>query len=232
MTPNQAQNRLLAALPPAEYDRLAPHLAPVKLDLGGILYEPPDPIPYVYFPTNSIISFLAELPDGSGAEIGLVGYEGLAGVEVILGVERASKVATVQAAGDAVRVRPDKLRAACQQGGVTQQHLLRFTHALMVQISVSVLCVIRHNIDRRLARWLCMYHDRLGRDEFLLTHEFMANMLGIRRAGVSEVAKQLQLAGLVDYERGHFRILDRPGLERQACECYRTVKEEFDALYV
>ena len=232
MTPTQAHNRLLVALPRAEYDQLAPHLEPVKLDLGSILYEPPDLMPYVYFPTNSIISFLMELPDGSGAETGLVGFEGLAGVEVILGVERATKVATVQAAGDAVRVRPDKLRAAFQQGSVMQKHLLRFTHAMVVQISVSVLCVIRHNIDRRLARWLLMYHDRLGRDEFFLTHEFMANMLGIRRAGVSEVAKQLQEAGMVDYDRGHFRILNRAGLEEQTCECYRTVKEEFDGLYV
>jgi CRP-like cAMP-binding protein len=227
----QSQNRLLAALPRAEHERLAPDLEPCTLDLSDILYEPPDGIRHVYFPTTAIISFLAELADGSSAEVGLIGGEGLAGVEVILGAERAAKVATVQGAGDALRIRPERLRAAFQEGGALQRYLLRFTHALMMQISASVLCVIRHNIDRRLARWLLMYHDRLGRDEFFITHEFMANMLGIRRAGVSEVAKQLQQAGLIDYDRGHFRILDRAGLEAQVCECYRAVKEEFDRLY-
>ena len=231
MTQHTSQNRLLDALPPAEYDLLASDLEPVTLDLSVVLYEPPDPFPYVYFPTTAIISFLAELADGSSAEVGLVGGEGLAGLEVILGANRASKVATVQGAGDALRLRPDKLRAAFQRGGVLQQHLLHLTHAMMTQISVSVLCVIRHNIERRLARWLLMYHDRLGRNEFYITHEFMANMLGIRRAGVSEVAKQLQQAGLVDYDRGDFRILDRAGLEQQACECYQAVKTEFDQLY-
>lgn len=232
MAQGNRQNRLLAALPPEEYELLAPALEPVALALSDILYEPPDAIPYVYFPTTCIISFLAELADGSAAEVGLVGFDGLAGVEIILGVERASKVATVQSAGDALRLRSDKLREAFARGGKLQQHLLRHTHTLLMQVSVSVLCNVRHHIEQRLARWLLMYHDRLDTDEFFITHEFMANMLGIRRAGVSEVAKQLQEAGLVDYHRGHFRIVNRQGLEQMACECYRAVRAEFDQPYV
>ncbi|HEX8069580.1 MAG TPA: Crp/Fnr family transcriptional regulator [Pyrinomonadaceae bacterium] len=231
MTEDYRQNRLLAALPPAEYEELAPALEPVSLDLGRILYEPPDPIPHVYFPTTCLISFIAELPDGSGAEVGLVGCEAMAGVEVILGAEQAVKVATVQGAGHALRLKAEQLRAAFARGGRLQAYLLRYTHALMTQISASVVCNIRHNIDQRLARWLLMYQDRVGADEFYLTHEFMANMLGIRRAGVSEVAKRLQQAGVVAYDRGRFRILNRPGLEAHVCECYRTVRAEFDRLY-
>lgn len=231
MTQASSQNRLLAALPPAEYERLSLHLQPVTLELGQILFEPPDPFTHVYFPTTCIVSFLTELPDGGSAEVGLVGYEGLAGVEVILGARRASKVATVQAAGAALHLRPGQMQEEFRQGGLLQQHLLSYTHALLLQISQAVLCNIRHTIERRLARWLLMYHDRVRGDEFIMTHEFMANMLGIRRASVSEVAKQLQTAGVVDYDRGHFRVLDRPGLEAKACECYLVVKEEFDQLY-
>jgi CRP-like cAMP-binding protein len=231
MAQDGRQNRLLAALPPAEYERLAPALEPVVLSLGDILYEPPDAVPYVYFPTTCIISFLAELADGSAAEVGLVGFDGLAGVEVILGAERATKVATVQSAGAALRLKADKLREEFARGGELQQHLLRNVHALLVQTSVSVLCVVRHQIEQRLARWLLMYHDRLDTDEFFITHEFMANMLGIRRAGVSEVAKRLQSAALVEYRRGHFRLLNRQGLEQMACECYGAVRAEFDRPY-
>jgi CRP-like cAMP-binding protein len=231
MTPDQMQNRLLAALPQSEFEQLAPALEPVSLDLGVILYEPPDVIQHVYFPTTCIVSFIAELPDGSGAEVGLVGNEAMAGVEVILGVERAAKVATVQGAGHALRLKPHKLREVFAQGGPLQQHLLRYTHVFISQISASVLCNVRHNIAQRLARWLLMYHDRAGTDDFYLTQEFMANMLGIRRAGVSEVAKQLQDAGLVAYDRGKFRMLNRHGLERLTCECYPVVRAEFDKLY-
>ena len=232
MTLEPTRNRLLDTLPRAEYDQLAPTLELVSLDLGRILYEPPEQLQYVYFPTDSIISFLAELSDGSSVEVGLAGNEGLAGVEVILGVLRASKVATVQAAGHALRVTPGKLKEVFDQGGQLHHSLLRYTHALMMQISVASLCNVRHTTDRRLARWVLMYHDRLDRDEFYMTHEFMANMLGIRRAGVSEVAKRLQDDGLVIYNRGNFRILDRAGLEDKACECYRVIREEFEQPYI
>src|SRR4051812_16886720 len=193
----QIGNRLLAALPRDEYELLQANLKPVELPLGEILFEPPDLIRSVYFPTTSIISFLAELPDGDSVEVGLVGYEGMASVDVILGVDTASKVATVQHAGHALKIAAPALKEVFQKGGKLQQYLLRYTHAFLSQISASVFCVARHRIEERLARWILMYRIRLERDEFFLTHEFMANMLGIRRAGVSEVAKQLQTEGLV-----------------------------------
>jgi CRP-like cAMP-binding protein len=225
------KNRLLAALPDEEYERLKPNLEPISLSLGEILFEPPDRIRKVYFPTSCIISFLEELPNGDSVEVGLTGNEGFAGVDVILGVDTASKVATVQAAGDALRIAAPALKEAFNCGGKLQQYLLQYTHALMSQISASVLCNVRHKIDGRLARWLLMYADRLESDEFILTHEFMANMLGIRRASVSQVARQLQNEGLIDYHYGRFRILNRKGLVEKTCQCYPVVKEEFDALY-
>lgn len=231
MTHAEMQNRLLAALPAEEYARLEPDLRPVSLPLGQILFEPPGHIEDVYFPTTCIISFLTELPSGDSVEVGLAGKEGLAGIEVILGTEKASKVATVQAAGDALRIKSGLLTEAFQRGGKMQQYLLRYTHTLMMQISMSVLCNVRHKVDGRLARWILMYHDRIGSDEFYLTHEFVANMLGIRRASISGVAKQLQDEGLIEYRHGRFHILDRKGLEKKTCECYQVVSEECERLY-
>jgi CRP-like cAMP-binding protein len=225
------KNSLLAALPGEEYELLKPHLKPVELSLGEILFEPPDPIRSLYFPTSAIISFLTELPDGDSVEVGLVGYEGMAGVDVILSVNTASKVATVQHAGHALKISAPVLKEAFDRGGRLQQYLLQYTHALMSQISASVLCNAHHKIDGRLARWILMYHGRVDSDEFLMTHEFMANMLGIRRAGVSEIAKKLRHEGLIDYFRGHFRILNRKGLEERACGCFAVIEEEFDSLY-
>jgi CRP-like cAMP-binding protein len=225
------KNRLLAALPDEEYEQLQSRLEPVSLSLGEILFEPPDLIRNVYFPTSSIISFLAELPNGDSVEVGLAGHEGLAGVDVVLGIGKAAKVATVQGAGEALRIAAPALKEAFNRGGKLQQYLLQYTHALMSQISASVLCNVRHTIDGRLARWLLMYQDGFGSEEFYLTHEFMANMLGIRRASVSVIAKQLQDEGLIKYNRGQFRILNREGLEAKTCECYPVVKEEFDNLY-
>lgn len=226
-----SKNSLLAALPSEEYERLKPHLKPVELSLGEILFEPPDIIRSVYFPTSAIISFLTELPDGDSAEVGLVGYEGMAGVDVILSVDTASKVATVQHAGYALKIAAPLLKEAFNQGGKLQQYLLQYTHALMSQISASVLCNVHHKIDGRLARWILMYHNRVNTDDFIMTHEFMANMLGIRRASVSEVAKKLQDDGLIDYYRGHFQIINRKGLEEKACGCFTPIEEEFYSLY-
>ena len=225
------KNRLLAALPDEEYEQLEPHLGLASLSLGEILFEPPDPIRNAYFPTSSIISSLAELPDGDSVEVGMTGNEGFVGVDVVLGVGKASKVATVQGAGDALKIATPALKEAFNRGGKLQQYLLQYTHALMSQISASVLCNVRHTIDGRLARWLLMYRDGFGAEEFYLTHEFMANMLGVRRASVSVIAKQLQDEGLILYNRGQFRMLDREGLETKTCECYPVVKEEFDNLY-
>lgn len=226
-TQTSTENRLLSALPRDEYERLAPHLVEVSLTLRQVLFNPGDEIAYAYFPTDSIVSLLTDLSDGSGMEVGLVGREGIAGVSVILGGGE-TKVATVQAEGGALRIRADALREEFRRGGTLQTGLLRYTHALMTQISQSVVCNVRHPLPGRLARWLLMYHDRLERDEFSLTHEFMAAMLGVRRAGVSDVANELQKMGFISYRRGHVRIIDREGLEDFACECYPVVKEKYD----
>jgi CRP-like cAMP-binding protein len=225
------KNSLLAALPDDEYEQLKPHLKPVELSLGEILFEPPDIIRSLYFPASAIISFLTELPDGDSVEVGLVGFEGMAGIDVILGVDTASKVATVQHAGCALKIPASTLKEIFNRGGKLQQYLLQYTHALMSQISASVLCNAHHKIDGRLARWILMYHSRVCTDEFLMTHEFMANMLGIRRAGVSEVANKLRREGLIDYYLGNFRILNRKGLEEKACGCFTVIEEEFNSLY-
>lgn len=222
-----SENRILAALPVKEYERLAPHLEPVSLNLSQVLFSPDDLIQHVYFPTTSIVSLLTDLEDGSGMEVGLVGHEGLVGISAILGGSE-TKVATVQAEGTAMKIKADELRQEFQRSGVLQMALLRYTHALMTQISQSVVCNARHPVEGRLTRWLLMYHDRLGRDQFELTHEFMANMLGVRRAGISEAAGKLQKMGFIRYHHGHITILDRNGLEEFACECYPTIKEKFE----
>jgi CRP-like cAMP-binding protein len=221
------ENRLLAALPREEYERLAPHLGEVSLTLSQVLFSPGDEIAYGYFPTDSIVSLLTDLEDGSGMEVGLVGREGLVGISIILGGSE-TKVATVQAEGGALKIRAGVLREEFSRGGVLQTGMLRYTHALMTQISQSVVCNVRHPLAGRLARWLLMYHDRLGRDEFDLTHEFMAAMLGVRRAGVSEIANELQRMGFIRYRRGSVRIIDREGMEQFTCECYPVVKEKYD----
>lgn len=222
-----SRNHILAALPNDEYERLAPHLEFVTVELSQVLFMPDDEISHVYFPLTSIVSLLTDLEDGTGMEVGLVGREGMAGISAILGGTE-TKVATVQGTGEAMRLSVDRLREEFHRGGALQPALLRYTHALMTQISQSVVCNARHAIEGRLARWLLMYSDRTDGDEFELTHEFMANMLGVRRAGVSEVANALQERGLIQYQRGHIRILDRKGLEDLTCECYSVVKEKFD----
>jgi CRP-like cAMP-binding protein len=228
---SRTENRLLSALPGEEYSRLVPHLQRVSLELSEILFRPDEVLKYVYFPEDSIVSLLTDLSDGYGIEVGLVGNEGLAGVSIALGTDREPKVATVQGAGAALRLKASVLRDEAKRGGALQASLLRYAHALLSQISQSVVCNVRHRIEGRLARWLLMYHDRKGVDEFKLTHEFIANMLGIRRAGVSMVANKLRRAGLIDYDRGLIRIIDRQGLKALTCECYEVVKAEFDSLY-
>lgn len=223
----QDVNRLLAALPAADYEQLAPHLTSVVLELGHVLFRPEEQLAHAYFPLNAIVSLLTELEDGRGMEVGLVGLEGVVGVSVFLG-GRESKVATVQGTGTAWRISASALRAEFARGGELQRLLLRYTHALMMQISQSAVCNMAHNIDGRLARWLLMYHNRAGRDEFYLTHEFISHMLGVRRAGVSEVANRLQQRKLIKYQRGNFTILDREKLEEFACECYPVIKQRFE----
>ncbi|MDT5293813.1 MAG: hypothetical protein QOJ76_693 [Acidobacteriota bacterium] len=221
------ENRLLGALSGEEYERLAPHLEPVTLGLSQVLFSPDDRLQYVHFPIDSIISLLTSLEDGSGMEVGLVGREGMVGISAFLGGSE-TKVATVQAAGASLRLEAGRLREEFRRGGTLQSALLRYTHALMTQVSQSVVCNARHPVEGRLARWLCMYHDRLERDEFELTHEFMANMLGVRRPSVSEVAEKLQEMGFIRYRHGRITMLDRNGLEEFVCECYPVVKEKFE----
>jgi CRP-like cAMP-binding protein len=221
-----SENRLLAALSVEEYELLAPHLEPLTLNLGDILFQPDERLQHVYFPLNSIISLLTELSDGNGIEVGLVGREGFVGISAILGGSE-TKVATVQAQGRALKMRAAKLLEEFRRGGTLQNVLLRYTHALMAQISQSVVCNARHPVEGRMARWLLMYQDRLERDEFELTHEFMAHMLGVRRASVSEIASKLQSLGFIQYQRRRIKIIDREGLESFTCECYPVVKEKF-----
>jgi CRP-like cAMP-binding protein len=235
LEPSQAhmagQNRLLAALPNDESKRLQLHLEAVTLQLGEILFRPEDALRYVYFPTTAIISLLTDLSEGTGIEVGLVGREGMADVSVILNAGSESKVATVQGVGTAMRMKASVLKEEFERGGKLQDYLLRYTNALMSQISHSAVCNLRHKIDCRLARWLLMYQDRTQSDEFFLTQDFIANMLGLRRAGVSTVAHRLRQAGLIQYKRGNIKILDRQGLKEMTCECYPVLKAEFDRLY-
>jgi CRP-like cAMP-binding protein len=211
-----------------EYEQLSEHLEPVSLSLSQVLFRPEERIRHAYFPTTSIVSLLTELQDGSGMEVGLVGRDGVVGISAVLGGEE-TKVATCQAEGKAFKIDATLLQEEFRRGRLLQRALLRYTHALMTQISQSVVCNARHNVEGRLARWLLMYHDRLDTDDFEMTHEFMANMLGVRRPGVSEIANSLQERGLIRYQRGHITILDRAGLEALVCECYAIVKEKFES---
>lgn len=221
------ENRLLAALPVKERERLAPHLEPVSLTQGQILFRPGETIPYVHFPTTAVVSLLTDLEGGGGMEVGLVGPEGMTGISAILG-GREIKVATVQRDGAALGLRSETLQEEFRKGGALQSLLLRYTHALMAQISQSVVCNMRHKLEGRLARWLLMFRDRIDSDEFTLTQKFMADLLGVRRSSVSDVAHKLQAMGFIRYSRGHITILDRKGLKEFACECYPVVKEEYD----
>ncbi len=225
----KSDNAILATLPDEEYERLAPHLKPVELALSEVIFRPEDILEYVYFPTTAVISLLTSLEDGTGVEVGLVGREGMAGISAVLGA-RESKVATIQHTGAAMRISAEHLGQEFRRGGVLQQRVLKYMHALMSQISQSVVCNVRHNIDKRMIRWLLMHHDRVGEGEFTLTQEFIANMLGVRRASITEVAQELQQAGLIEYNRGHIRILNRRGMEERVCECYGIVKGELDYL--
>ena len=225
------RNRLLDALPLEEYSRLAQKLEAVELQLNQVLFQPGERTEYVYFPVESIISLMTDLEDGTGIEVGLVGREGMAGISIIFGVESEAKLTTAQRTGTALRMRSDDLREELARGGPLQRLLFRYAHALMSQISQSVVCNVRHKIDVRLVRWLLMFQDRAGTDEFELTQEFMANMLGVARSSISEVTRKLQEMKLVSYDRGRFRILNRMAMEQMACECYQVVQDEYESLY-
>lgn len=230
-----AQNRLLAALPAEDYARLVPHLELMALPLGHALYESGSTLRHVYFPTTSIVSLLYVMRDGASAEIAMVGNEGIIGVALFMGGETMPNRAIVQSAGHAYRLGAQHLKAEFARAGgrraaALQHLLLRYSQALITQMSQTAVCNRHHSIDQQLCRWLLLSLDRLASNEIAMTQELIANMLGVRREGVTEAAGKLQRAGLIQYARGKITVIDRPGLEARVCECYKVVKTEFDRL--
>jgi len=227
---NPRQNNLLAALPQVESERLYPKLELVPLLLGEVLYESGDRLQHVYFPVLSIVSLLYVMADGASAEIAVVGNEGLIGIALLMGGETMPNRAVVQSAGHAYRLTGQMLKEEFNRAGELQHLLLRYTQALLTQMSQTAVCNRHHSVDQQLCRWLLLSLDRLPSNELNMTQELIANMLGVRREGVTEAAGKLQDAGLIHYSRGRIRVIDRPGLEARACECYQVVKTEFDRL--
>jgi CRP-like cAMP-binding protein len=224
------ENQLLAALPADEYERLCPIMEEVALHVGDIIARPDEPIEYVYFPHHSVFSLIAMMEDGSEVEVGVVGNEGMFGLPIVLGTDSMPLQAIVQIAGGATRIKSDLFREHLDRDGQLYKSLLRYMQAFFIQTAQTAACHRLHKLDGRLARWLLMCHDRAKTDDLALTHEFLADMLGVRRAGISEAASKLQAEGLINYSRGHIRIVDRQGLEAFSCECYGVVKKEFDRL--
>ena len=239
------QNRLLAALPPAELELLAADMEQVTLPLGRLLYEPGEQLSHAYFPSSAIISLHYVIESGASAESAGVGREGMLGVSLFMGGNTTASSAVVQTAGLAFRVDRQHLKAAFDQGGALQKLLLRYTQALMTQMSQSAVCNRHHCIEQQLCRWLLLTLDRLTPDpgttmqikgatpplpELVITQELIANMLGVRREGITEAAGQLQAQGLIRYRRGHIAVLERHGLEQRVCECYGVVKKEIARL--
>jgi len=224
------QNHLLDALPAGDYERLAPYLELVPMRLGDVLYESGVQLRYVYFPTTAILSLLYVMEDGASAEIAIVGNEGILGISLFMGGETTPSRAVVQSAGHAFRLKADLLKTEFGRFGPTMHLLLRYTQALITQMAQTAVCNRHHSVDQQLCRWLLLSLDRLQTSELSMTQELIANMLGVRREGVTEAAGKLQDAGLISYRRGRITVLDRPGLEARSCECYQVVKTEFDRL--
>jgi CRP-like cAMP-binding protein len=224
------QNHLLAALPAEDYERLTGELELIPLLLGDVLYESGSAQAHVYFPTNSIVSLLYVMEDGSSAEIAVVGNEGIIGVALFMGGETTPSRAVVQSGGHAYRLKGKLLKRAFTRSISFQHLLLRYTQALLTQMAQTAVCNRHHSVDQQLCRWLLLSLDRLPSNELTMTQELIANMLGVRREGVTEAAGKLQTAGLIHYSRGKITVTNRPGLEAQACECYKVVKKEFDRL--
>lgn len=224
------KNHLLFALPVTERERLSPTLQSVSLSLGQVVYEHGEHLKHIYFPTSAVVSLLYTMRDGSTAEMGLVGNDGAVGIALFLGGETTPNRAAVQIAGDALRMPASVLRQEFARGGALQRILLRYTQALITQISQTAVCNRLHSVEQRLSRWLLLSHDRVKSTELQMTQEFISNMLGGRRESVTVAAGRLQDAGLIHYSRGRIVILDRVGLEAATCECYGIVKYELDRL--
>ncbi len=225
-----AQNHLLAALPEPDRARLLPHLVLKSLPLGAALYESGSTLRHVYFPTTAIVSLLIVLESGASTEIAVVGNDGVVGVALIMGGLSTPSRAVVQSAGAAFQLASSVLKEEFTRGGALQHVLLRYTQALLTQMSQTAVCNRHHSLDQQLCRWLLLSLDRLPSDELVMTQELIANMLGVRREGVTEAAGQLQKAGIIRYSRGRITVLDRPALEARTCECYAVVKAETDRL--
>ncbi len=229
--PPPRDNLILDQLPVADYERLLPHLEQVPLELGRALYEPGSHQSYVYFPTTSIVSLLYVMEDGSSAEIAVIGKDGLVGIALFMGGESTPSRAVVQSAGHGYRLRAGVLKTEFGQGGELQHLLLRYTQALITQMAQTAVCNRHHSVEQQLCRWLLLSLDRLPSNKLSMTQELIANMLGVRREGVTEAAGKLQEAGLIEYKRGAITVLDRPRLEAKVCECYAVVKREYDRLF-
>jgi CRP-like cAMP-binding protein len=230
-TPSAArQNHLLAALAPAESARLLPLLEPVSLPLGMALYESGDKLNHVFFPTTAIVSLLYVMENGASAEIAVVGNEGIVGIALFMGGETTPNRAVVQSAGQALRLKGQVLQQEFNRGGPLQHLLLRYTLALLTQMAKTAVCNRHHTVDQQLCRWLLLSLDRLPANQLTMTQELIANMLGVRREGVTEAAGKLQGAHLIHYSRGRITVLDRQGLEARVCECYEVVRKEFERL--
>ena len=227
-SPNQ--NRLLAALPAEEYRRVLPHLELVSMPLGWAVYEADGPQGYVYFPTTSIVSLLYVMQNGASAEIAVTGNDGLVGIALFMGGESTPSRAVVQSAGYGYRLNAGALKTEFVLGGPLQHLALRYTQALITQMAQTAVCNRHHELEQQLCRWLLLSLDRLPSNTLDMTQELIANMLGVRREGVTEAARKLQDAGLIKYVRGHITVLDRAQLEARVCECYAVVKREMDRL--
>lgn len=223
-------NLLLAALPEAELRRWLPKLEFVDLPLGKVIYEAGVTMTHVYFPTTAIVSLLYVLESGASAEIAVVGNEGLVGISLFMGGGSTPNRAVVQSAGQGFRLGAEVMKVEFERAGPVMHLLLRYTQALITQMSQTAVCNRHHSLDQQLCRWLLLSLDRLQGDELVMTQELIANMLGVLREGVTEGAAKLQKARLISYARGHIKVLDRPGLERRTCECYAVVKKEYDRL--
>ncbi|MCY1284865.1 Crp-like helix-turn-helix domain protein [compost metagenome] len=229
-TPSPLHNYLLAALPEEVQQRLIPQLELVPMPLGKVLYESGDTLRHVYFPTDSIVSLLYVMENGASAEISVVGNEGLIGLAVFMGGESTPSRAIVQSAGHAYRLQGVRLTTEVNRHGDLLQLMLRYTQALITQMAQTAVCNRHHSIDQQLCRWLLLSLDRLPGNHLTMTQELIANMLGVRREGVTDAAGKLQKLGVIEYNRGHITVLDRPRLEELSCECYAVVKKETDRL--
>ncbi len=222
-------NKILANLPDDEFEQIRPKLRPVSFPIGEVLYMPEQKIEHAYFVNHGVVSLLAALEDGSTVEAGVIGPEGVAGISLVLGANSTPNQALTQSDVEALRISAADLVIEFRKSGQLRDSLLRFVHTMFTQVTQTAACNRLHTLDQRLARWLLLTHDRVESNQFTLTQEFLSRMLGVRRAGVTVAANELRHSGLIDYHRGDIMVVDRQGLEKVSCECYRIVKREYDS---